>query len=93
MKRVNSLMKELRESNIPEFLRKKGIKGYRRSGESCPIANLIAQETTATSIEVKTKWVNYYRGSLLCSADLPFNAINFIEQFDAGDFPDLVLED
>lgn len=89
--------------DIAEFLRGEEVKGYKGSEENCPIAQWM-QNKTGEIVMVNGDAVARY-----CDLDdedpnyeillneyfrEPTSAmLEFIEKFDNGEFPDLVLED
>lgn len=104
-KKVEALLISLGDTScaVAESLRARGIKGKTQSPSCCPIAVLLLQEDPGVQIEVNGDDITYAfdcphedleDGSCDCLADAtvyPGKVIAaFIEEFDAGTFPDLI---
>jgi len=69
-------------------------KGYRRSPGCCPVANYLKEVAPPGMYggAWRTKVVMSNRGSIIYHVPLPPNVTEFIDNFDAGLYPELDME-
>ena len=83
---------KVHEFDLPRYFMEQGLSGRKDDCKLCPIARYLSRETDAVEVDVSA-WTSF-----LVSADgreewitHPDFIGDFIEQFDAGEFPNLVL--
>lgn len=76
---------------IAESLKVKSCKGYRRQAESCPIAVYLKAEFPQYNVFVDGVWIDMLilGGLNSTNLDAPEVIHDFVQSFDAGQFPDL----
>lgn len=75
-------------ADVATFLRRRRIKGVRKSYVRCPIAVYLSKKTKAR-IRVDGDNAMWGSGSLTAHAALPFPVTAFVEDFDGGCYPKL----
>lgn len=67
---------------IAAFLAERGVKGYRHSHRSCPIANYL------DAVSVSAFGLTWKEPAL--TVDIPRPALLFVRHFDNGEYPELI---
>jgi hypothetical protein len=83
-------------AKIAESLKAMGIRGFLEDSACCPLANYLVKEL---NLDTEAEVLMIYGGRTVCHGseylmyeELPDAAIEFIDRFDAGAFPDLDAE-
>jgi hypothetical protein len=86
---LNKLGKTARE--VADTLKEKGIIGNRRMAKTCPISQYLhsCDHPSGTQPSTSSCSIGYSKRGILSQEEIPLPVREFIDAFDAGEFPEL----